>query len=184
VQVTGSDDRQARFRAMFDAHYDRVYAYAARRSDASTGEDVAATVVALAWQKLDTIDPALELPWLLTTARRVLSTTARGEVRRQARERAAGAPDEDLGLDIAHQVVERAAINDALTALPEADRELLLLCLWDDLSPADAARVLGITATTARVRLHRARSRFRQAYGARAEAPKAGVTTEPIGGLV
>lgn len=164
--------REARFRALFDAHYDHVYAYAARRAGATIGEDVAANVLALAWQKLDTVPVDRELAWLLTAARHVLSTTARGDVRRRSREQAAVAGDVP---DIAGPVTERAAVTDALAALRPTDRELLLLCCWDGLSPADAARVLGLTPGTVRVRLHRARTRFRTVYDPR--------TPDPIGAL-
>jgi RNA polymerase sigma-70 factor (ECF subfamily) len=161
VHVTQDGGREERFRALFDAHYDRVHAYAARRAGATVGEDVAANVMALAWQKLDAIPADREVAWLLTAARHVLSTTARGDVRRRSREQAAAHGSVP---DIAGPVSERAAIADALAALSATDRELLLLCLWDEVSPADAARVLGLTPGTVRVRLHRARARFRTAY--------------------
>ncbi|RHA41952.1 RNA polymerase sigma factor [Cellulomonas rhizosphaerae] len=159
--MAGREEREARFRVLFDAHYDRVHAYAARRAGASMADDVAATTMGIAWRRLDEIDARLELPWLLTTARHVVSTTIRGDVRRRARDEAehpAHLPD------LAGGVVERSAIRDALDALSDADRELLLLCTWDDVAPADAARVLGLTPGTVRVRLHRARRRFRDAY--------------------
>jgi RNA polymerase sigma-70 factor (ECF subfamily) len=40
------------------------------------------------------------------------------------------------------------------------DRELITLTTWEGLTPAEAACVVGITAGTARVRLHRARARL------------------------
>ena len=43
----------------------------------------------------------------------------------------------------------------------EEDRELLLLVTWEELTPSEAARVLGISALAARSRLHRARRRLR-----------------------
>jgi RNA polymerase sigma factor (sigma-70 family) len=88
------------------------------------------------------------------------------------------------GPDIARQVAERSAIQDALSTLTATDRELLLLCLWDDLSPTDAARVLGITPGTIRVCLHRARHRFRTAYCTRTDAATTGRVPDPIGDLV
>jgi len=159
--VAGGEQREARFRALFDAHYDRVHAYAARRAGASVADDVAATTMGIAWRRLDEIDPRLELPWLLTTARNVVSTTIRGEVRRRERDQTA-APE--AVPDLAGAVAERSAISTALAALSDADRELLLLCTWDDVAPADAARALGLAPSTVRVRLHRARRRFRDAY--------------------
>jgi RNA polymerase sigma-70 factor (ECF subfamily) len=52
-------------------------------------------------------------------------------------------------------------MQQALAALSEADREVLLLVAWEDLSPAEAAYALGIPQGTARSRLHRARVALR-----------------------
>ena len=52
-------------------------------------------------------------------------------------------------------------ILEALGALEEADRELLMLVGWEELTPAQAARVLEVTPLAARSRLHRARRRLR-----------------------
>ncbi len=51
----------------------------------------------------------------------------------------------------------------ALDQLSESDREVLLLIAWEELSPTQAAAVLGIKAATVRVRLHRARRRLARA---------------------
>jgi RNA polymerase sigma-70 factor (ECF subfamily) len=48
----------------------------------------------------------------------------------------------------------------ALDSLSDLDRELVTLTTWEGLTPAEAARVVGLTAGTARVRLHRARARL------------------------
>lgn len=54
--------------------------------------------------------------------------------------------------------VDLGAVNAAMARLPEAFREVLLLCVCEDLSSADAAAVLGITAEAVRKRLSRARA--------------------------
>ena len=51
-------------------------------------------------------------------------------------------------------------LRTALRELPAVERELLLLVAWENLSPTEAAQVLGIPAGTARSRLHRARQRM------------------------
>ena len=51
----------------------------------------------------------------------------------------------------------------ALRALPSAEREVLLLVAWEQLTPAQAAAVLGVPQGTARSRLHRARAALRLA---------------------
>jgi RNA polymerase sigma-70 factor (ECF subfamily) len=54
----------------------------------------------------------------------------------------------------------------ALARLGDADRELLTLVAWHGLSPREAARVVGCSAATYFVRLHRARRRLEQAMAA------------------
>ena len=56
---------------------------------------------------------------------------------------------------------EAAEVLRAMGELGDDDRELLLLVSWEELSPGEAARVLGISALAARSRLHRARRRLR-----------------------
>ncbi len=51
----------------------------------------------------------------------------------------------------------------ALEQLSPEDRELVTLIAWEGLTPAQAATALGLSPGTARVRLHRARTRLRAA---------------------
>jgi RNA polymerase sigma-70 factor (ECF subfamily) len=66
----------------------------------------------------------------------------------------------DAALDAARTVAELAP---ALEALPAEQSEVLHL-VADGMSPTEAARALGISANTARVRLWRARGRVRAAH--------------------
>jgi RNA polymerase sigma-70 factor (ECF subfamily) len=59
-----------------------------------------------------------------------------------------------------------AAVTQALHALAPRDREALVLIAWDNLTPAQAAQALGITAVAFRVRLLRARRRFERLLAA------------------
>jgi len=54
---------------------------------------------------------------------------------------------------------------EALRSLSHLDREALLLVAWEDLTPTQAARSLGINPTAFRVRLLRARRRLRARLG-------------------
>ncbi len=67
---------------------------------------------------------------------------------------------------------DRDRLRRALSRLSDADRELLTLVSWEELTPAEAARALGIAPGTARMRLSRARQRFEAAWH---EAGGAGV---------
>jgi DNA-directed RNA polymerase specialized sigma24 family protein len=48
-----------------------------------------------------------------------------------------------------------------LRALPQIEQDVLTLCVWEDLSPKEAAVALGFPEPTVRTRLHRARHRLR-----------------------
>jgi RNA polymerase sigma-70 factor (ECF subfamily) len=69
-------------------------------------------------------------------------------------------------------------VRGALAGLAPRDREVLLLAEWEGLSPGEIARVLRVAPVTVRVRLHRARRRFRAAY--EAEPAARPITTDPI----
>lgn len=68
----------------------------------------------------------------------------------------------------------RPALRAALRELPAAEREVLVLTAWEQLTPAEAAQTVGITAGTARSRLHRARSRMRDLMAGHPVGPPAG----------
>ncbi len=59
-------------------------------------------------------------------------------------------------------VERRAAVRDALVALPLREREVVLLKFHGQLSNAELARALGISESNAGTRLHRALSRLRE----------------------
>ncbi|MBM4379320.1 MAG: sigma-70 family RNA polymerase sigma factor [Deltaproteobacteria bacterium] len=56
-------------------------------------------------------------------------------------------------------------LESAVQALPEKDREVLLLSLDDALSPAERAAVLGVSEAAFRQRLHRARKALDERMG-------------------
>ncbi|MGK5552678.1 RNA polymerase sigma factor [Actinomadura kijaniata] len=159
------DDDSARFTRLYDQWYGHVLAYARRRVQEHTARDVTAETFLVAWRRLDEV-PDDPLPWLYGVARRVLAN----ETRRAARaDRLAGKVARQPvqhGPDAAERVT--GVIDDVLTALPEADRELLRLLAWEDLSTAQAAKVLGCRPATLAVRLHRARRRLRALLDQRA----------------
>jgi RNA polymerase sigma factor (sigma-70 family) len=62
--------------------------------------------------------------------------------------------------------VRSRALLSAIRALPQAERDVLLLVAWEQLTPAQAAAALGVPQGTARSRLHRARAALRLALAA------------------
>ena len=53
-------------------------------------------------------------------------------------------------------------VADAVTALPEPERDALVLHVWEGLSYEEVADALGVPVGTVRSRLHRARGRIRE----------------------
>jgi RNA polymerase sigma-70 factor (ECF subfamily) len=149
-------DRRRGVEALFAAHSAAVRAYAARRVPPATADDVVSDVFVVVWRRFDDV-PDDGLPWLLGCARRIIANQRRS-VRRQAalrerlsRERA-GAPGEHLIAD--------SVLGDALAALSQGDREVLMLTAWEGLEPARAAAVMGCSPRAFSMRLHRARRRL------------------------
>lgn len=143
------------FDAFFRANYREVMAYACRRTDRATADDVVAETFATAWRRWDIVPVAEPLPWLYGVARKVLANKLRGN-----RRRAALNAELSLTLQVDRDSEEHPIVS-ALRALKTSDRELLLLVAWEGLSPREAATALAMRYPTFRVRYHRARRRLR-----------------------
>lgn len=152
-------ERESDFVTMHKESYPRVYAFVRRRiNDPETSQEIAADVFRIAWQKWEIEDQSVA--WLLSVARHLVGNAYRSRDRRRELElqlarNAVGIPVPD---DSADNVVDQL-----LPLLKSEQQEILRLAYWDDLSNEEMATVLGISANTARVRLHRAKEAFRRA---------------------
>jgi RNA polymerase sigma factor (sigma-70 family) len=101
--------------------------------------------------------------------RRILINASRRRWRPTA-EQAAGSPAEipDPAADPAATIGERSALLTALSALPPRQRAAVVLRYWEDLSDAQAAALLGCSASTVRSQAARALAKLR-ASGALAD---------------
>jgi RNA polymerase sigma-70 factor (ECF subfamily) len=157
------------FAGIFDRHIDHVRKFVVRRLGESRGEDVISEVFRVAFERRETFDVATEsaLPWLYGIATNLVRREHRGHARRLAALDRADGRRELVGdplLDVAARVDARSEIRDlgmALISLSDGEREILLLVAWEQLTPTEAAAVLGILPETARTRLHRARLHIR-----------------------
>ena len=149
------------FGRVFDRHRDRIRRHA--RGLAPTpaeAEDVLSVTFLEAWRKRDRIrfvDESM-LPWLLRTATYTCMNFARSE--RRYRTALARLPAADAPPDPADLVGDGELFR-VLRRLSLGDQEILTLCILEDLSTDDAARILGLRASSARSRLARARARLR-----------------------
>lgn len=148
--------RALRLERLFAEHAQAVRAYALRRVDAATADDVVSDVFVVAARRLEVV-PDPPLPWLLGTARKLIANQRRADSRRAA----LGADLKPLqpGIWSDHQGDEHA-LTAALVRLAERDREAILLVAWEELDAASAAAVIGCSRAAFAVRLHRARRRL------------------------
>jgi RNA polymerase sigma-70 factor, ECF subfamily len=157
-------DAHTRFESLYRRHAADVSRYVHRRCDPSSADDAVADVFVVAWRRLEEI-PDDALPWLLGVARRTLANRRRGDARAIALRDRIRAQPQPAPADAHAPGLDAEAVSQALAALPERDREVLLLVAWEGLSTARAARVLGIGANACAARLSRARKRLAGALG-------------------
>lgn len=153
---------EERFSTIYAATRPQITAYALRRT-ASREEaaDIVAETFEIAWRRLTEVPASPDdLLWLYVTARHVLANSGRRIHRRD--DLIARLAQGLRAVDVAEAPVDEVGLHalSALRSLPPEDRELLMLTGWEGLTSAEVGRVLGCSATAARIRLHRARTRL------------------------
>lgn len=171
--------REERFRALFAEHHPPVLAFAQRRTHPDRAEDIAADTFLVAWRRLDDVPTRAgeALPWLYAVARHCLLNAHRAAGRHEAlgvritdaaARGGAGSGLGPSGLPSTENVLDedalalRADLSAAWHRLSSTDQEVLGLALFEDLTSAHAATVLGISPTAYRLRLSRARRTLRR----------------------
>lgn len=147
---------------VFRAHQQAVFAYFLRvvgnRQDAE--ELAQETFVRACGAALRFRGDSSVRTWLFGIARRVLLEASRAGLFERRAELPENRPSAERDPDV------RMDLERALASLGVADREALVMVDVLGFEPIDVARMAGITPETFRVRLHRARTRLREAYGA------------------
>jgi len=151
--VATDHDYERVFREAGPALFRALYAFTGGQRQVA--EDAMAEAFALAMEHQGIRDPAA---WIYRTALRL----ARREIERQRR------GSGTLG-DIAQEPPEFHDLLRALRVLSPNQRAAVVLRYEADLSVAEVARMMGLTAPTVRVHLHRARRRLRELLGAEEE---------------
>jgi RNA polymerase sigma-70 factor (ECF subfamily) len=167
-----SRSEPARFAEVFDRYYGEIHGYAARRLGHSLADDVAAETFLVAFRRRGSYDLARPTarPWLYGIAANLIAGHRRAEVRqyRALARTGPAAVAEEPAERVAGRVdaaAQRGRLAAALAGIAPADRDVLLLVAWAQLSCEETAHALGIPAGTARSRLHRARQQIRAALG-------------------
>ena len=155
------------FRALYHDNYRPLLAYARRRVDQATADEVIADTFLIAWRRRDDIPDEHERLWLFGVARNIIRNTSRATRRQRAvheklRRLPWSAATDPSAADPASEADDERAVvmRSALGRLAEADRELLMLVAWEELSYAEIGQILDLTPNAVAIRVHRARKRF------------------------
>jgi RNA polymerase sigma-70 factor (ECF subfamily) len=157
--------KEKRFTKLVNDHSNEVLRYLRNRIKVGSmieAEDLLAEVMTVAWRALDQVPAEAELAWLYAVARnRLLSE--KSKLSRRSRILNRIRPIGQMpGVEDA--VIADIAVKRALDCMGATSRDVLLLSVWEGLSPSDIAIALGISANAAAVRLSRAKSTFILAF--------------------
>jgi RNA polymerase sigma-70 factor (ECF subfamily) len=158
--MAGVPSTHERFRALFDAHNAAIRAFCVRRLPVDDANEAASDVFLVAWRRVEDVPAGDEaLLWLYGVARNVVRNhqrSSRRRVRLAVRTNAVAAVPDD-GPEV--QVIrgdEHDQVAAAMSRLPDADRELLQLKIWEELTNDQVAAVLGLTKRAVENRYTRA----------------------------
>jgi RNA polymerase sigma-70 factor (ECF subfamily) len=162
------DDVEARFVEIYRRYSRPIQAYCARRTTPSQIADAVSEVFLVTWRRIDQVpEGEAALPWLYAVAFRVLSHQWRHQARsRRLMQRLQGLAEvESLSPDVVLlRSEEHRQVLAATARLRPIDQEILRLTLWEELSHADVAVVLGIEVAAAKERAYRARRNLAAEY--------------------
>jgi len=132
--------------------------------DWALAEDLVQTALVRSWPHWDRIrrrdDPEIYVRKVM------VNTWITWNRRRWRREHAAGnLPDSPAPGDVAADVVVRIAVRSALESLTDRQRAVLVLRVFDDLSEAQAAQVLGCAVGTVKSTMSKALAKLREDAG-------------------
>lgn len=163
----------------FDLHAARLHRYIARRVGSTAAQDIVAETFRIAIERYEKYDPsrASASSWLFGIATNLVQHHWRDELRRLRAYRAAAEPrltatataDDAARID-ATNTLERLAVE--VAELPQDDRDVLILTVWEELTSAEVAEVLGIPPGTVRSRLNRIRTRLRAVTEQAVDSPE------------
>lgn len=155
----------ARVRATLSANAASLLGYFERRTEsADDAADLVAETMLQTWRRAAAVpvdDCTAQRMWLFGVATNVLANHRRASRRRSA----LAARLRNVAAEPASREdpAEGVAVRDAVSRLPGAQRELVMLVHWDGFTLAESAEILRINPSTARSRYAGARAMLRQA---------------------
>lgn len=176
----GEGDHQA-FRELVESYQDIVVGTVARMlGNASEAEDIAQQVFLRIWRNARRYRPDAKFSTYLFTITRNLVFN---ETRRRTRKREVSSDEREMGSQNQHEAPAnrrpdaealqselQQAVDDAIAALPEAQRLAVVLRRYEEMPYEDIATVLKITIPAVKSLLFRARTSLRESLAAYLDA--------------
>lgn len=170
--IGASRSEPERFAGIFQRHWDEIYRYVAQRLGPEPAEDVGSETFAVAFRGRHLYDQSRldARPWLYGIASNLIRQHWRVERRHRRLLARAGVDAAGESFDqisderlTAQRLAPRIA--SALARLSAAERDLLLLIAWADLTYEEAAQALDVPPGTVGSRLYRIRRKLRRSLG-------------------
>ncbi len=166
AEAMGVEAAEGRDRDWFiDLYHDNyriLLAYARRRVDEQTADEVVAETFLVAWRRREEVPEGYERAWLFGVARNTILTAARSARRLNRLRSKMRSVTPPAWADSSLEAIDGAsALLPALRSLREADREILMLVAWEEMSHAEIGRAMGISPNAVAIRVHRARKRLK-----------------------
>jgi RNA polymerase sigma-70 factor (ECF subfamily) len=150
------------FEEFFHAEHERLFqALYLLTGDTFEADELAQEALVRAYERWDRVGP-MDSPagYVYRTALNLYRSRLR-KVAVRARRTFAAIPIDD----VSRSVAASHDVQHAMAALPNGQREALILVEWLGLGSEEAGRVLGIDASSVRGRLHRGRASLRELLG-------------------
>lgn len=163
------------FEQLYYSSHTALLSYFLRRvEDPADAADLLSEVFVVAWRRRADVHAEPRL-WLFGVARTVLAAHRRGR-------RVQASLAQRLKEQVATQYEPSTGdlhVREILQALPARDREVIELMVYEGLTPTEVAEVLGKSAGSVRVRLHRARQRLQPMVAALDDDPRTVTSSIP-----
>ena len=148
------------FQDLYDSYATEVYRFAHWLSgDGTEADDITSETLVRAWAHNETIRTETLKAYLFAIARNVYLQRRRKGKRQVALDDVY--PDPTPGPQaVVESRLELQRVREVLQGLAEIDRAAFVLRVQHDLPYAEIARILGISLTTAKVKVHRVRKKL------------------------
>jgi RNA polymerase sigma-70 factor (ECF subfamily) len=167
--VERTRDAVARYEAMFREHYRAVSSYVRQVWPRVDEDEIMSRTFEIAWRRFDEMPADASRGWLIGVARHCALNDVRSQRRRRGYHEAFRAMRSRVSPDAHDEMAAfdaADALQQAFEQLRDSDQDVLLLAAWGGLSGEELGAALGVSASTASVRLFRARERLRAAHAA------------------